>query len=878
MNKRWVLVIGLILLTGARMFLSGQEKEQNAINLKFDNQSFKKVIQAIELAYDCSFTYSSDLIEKQQSVSLSVSNLSLHDALEILLKDRNIKYSIKGKNVVLSENKIVKQYTISGLIIEKGSGESLIGATIYSPKQGKGTASNQFGFYSIRLDEGEYMLETSYIGYEVMHKKIKLNKDTKLDVALNPETTLLKEATVIARKVDANVTAIKMSRAKMEIKTINAMPAFMGETDVMKSLQMLPGVQSSGDATANLNVRGGSYDQNLILLDDAPIYNPSHALGFFSVFNADAIKNVEIYKGGMPAQYGDRLSSVVDIRMKDGNLNEYEGVANVGTIASKLSFEGPIQKGKASFIISGRYSYAGFTADNFSKLADGIGIFKEELGNYQEGNKVNFYDLNLKLNYILNDKNRFYLSAYTGRDNFYFKLIDEKSSMDWGNTTSTLRWNHIVNQRLFSNTTITFSNFDYSYYIKDDIRNFEWSSDLQEIDLKNDFDFYLNPQNHIKFGFAANYHYVNPGEIAPRSETSITEAVQLEKNKGIESSVYLSNKSKFTKNFSVEYGIRFSSLIRFGKGEVYQYATENKETIVGSKKYNSGDIRKTYAGLEPRLNFRYSVNTKSSIKGSYSRTRQYMHLLSTSSIGLPTDVWYMADEHIKPQIADHLALGYFRNFKENMYESSIELYYKDMQNQIDFIDNSDLFLNPYIEQEIKIGDGWAYGAEFLFRKKTGKLKGWFSYTWAKTERQIEGINNGNSYPTRYDKRNDLSIMLSYALNERLSISTNFTYSTGGAITAPSGSYSFQGITVNQYTDRNAYRLPNYHRLDLSITLKSKKKLPWDGEWIFSIYNIYNKHNAFSIYAKANDYDVSSSEAYMIYMFGIVPSISYKINF
>jgi CarboxypepD_reg-like domain/TonB-dependent Receptor Plug Domain/Secretin and TonB N terminus short domain len=878
MNKRWVLVIGLVLLTGARMFLIGQEKQQNEINFKFDDQIFKKALQAIELAYDCSFTYSSDLIENQQSVSLSISNLSLHDALEILLKDRNIKYSIKGGNVVLSENRVVKQYTLSGLINEEGSGESLIGAIIYIPKQGKGTACNQFGFYSIRLDEGEYMLEASFIGYEVMKKNVKLNNDTKLDIALSPATVILQEAIVSARKADANVSAIKMSREKMEISTIKAMPAFMGETDVMKSLQMLPGVQSSGDATANLNVRGGSYDQNLVLLDDAPIYNPSHALGFFSVFNADAIKNVEIYKGGIPAQYGDRLSSVVDIRMKDGNLNEYEGVANVGTIASKLSFEGPIQKGKSSFIMSGRYSYAGFTADNFSKLANGIGVFKKELQNYQEGNKVNFYDLNLKVNYILNDKNRLYLSAYTGRDNFYFKLIDEKSSMDWGNTTSTLRWNHIVNQRLFSNTTIAFSNFDYSYYIKDDIRNFEWSSDLQEIDLKNDFDFYLNSQNHIKFGFAVNYHYVNPGEIAPRSETSITEAVQLEKNSGIESSVYLSNKSKFTKNFSMEYGIRFSSLIRFGEGEVYQYATENKETIVGSTIYNSGDIRKTYAGLEPRLNFRYSINTRSSIKGSYSRTRQYMHLLSTSSIGLPTDVWYMAGEHIKPQIADQFALGYFRNYKENMYESSVEVYYKDMQNQIDFIDNSDLFLNPYIEQEIKIGDGWAYGAEFLFRKKTGKLKGWVSYTWAKTERQIEGINSGNPYPTRYDKRNDLSIMLSYALNDRLLISTNFTYSTGGAITAPIGSYSFQGITINQYSDRNAYRLPDYHRLDLSLVLKSKKTLPWDGEWIFSLYNLYNRHNAFSLYAKANDYDVTSSEAYMIYMFGIVPSISYKINF
>ncbi|MCG8412178.1 MAG: carboxypeptidase-like regulatory domain-containing protein [Bacteroidales bacterium] len=869
-------ILFIVIVWFASLF-SGYGQEKLA-QYSFQNKSIPFIIENIEKVYQCQFTYPSELLSKQKNKNINIKNKSLNEVLKLLFDGTDIKYSKKGSLIILSKKKEKQKFILSGKILEQESGETLIGATIYCQKYGIGTASNQFGFFSIELPEGKNELEISFIGHAQKKQTINLTKNLKLNFVLEQATEKFDEVVVTAQAANANVNNIKMSRTKVQIETIKSMPSFLGEVDVMKSLQMLPGVQSSGDATSNLNVRGGSFDQNLILLDDAPIYNPSHALGFFSVFNADAIKNVEVYKGGQPARYGERLSSVVDIRMKDGNLKKYEGNITLGTIASKLSFEGPIIKDKASFLITGRYSYAGFVADNFADIAYDIGLFRSDLANYKKGNKVNFYDLNLKLNYIIDDNNRLFFSAYSGRDNFYFKLINEKSSMDWGNLTSTLRWNKIINKRLFTNTTLVFSNFDYSYYIKDDIRDFEWSSNLQEVALKSDFDYYHNARNEMKFGLSVNYHRINPGEIAPRSDSSITKYSKLQDNYGIEAAVYISNSQKITDRFRVEYGLRLSSFFRFGEATMNQYASDNYSKVVGVKKYKSNEIHKSYTNLDPRLNMRYSINDRNSIKASYARTSQYLQLLSTSSIGLPTDVWYLADLYTKPQTANIFALGYFKNLRSNIYESSIELYYKNMQNQIDFIDNADLFLNSSIEQEIKSGKGWSYGAEFMIKKSQGKFKGWISYTWAKTQLKINGINKGNPYPTRYDKRNDLSLMLSYDLTKRLVVSSNFTYSTGGALTAPVGTFAFQGISPNYYTDRNGYRLPDYHRLDFSLILKPKEKRKWKGQWAFSIYNAYNRHNAFSIYTKAQDYNVSASDSHMIYMFGIVPSISYKLKF
>ena len=867
-------MMGIFLSLGIQQTCFSSNKRAGKFSFALKSSSLKDALSEISKQTTYTFSYKESLIKDKTVDAISFDQSSVSEIMKQVLRGTRINYFVKGKIIILSLRTELSYYTISGVISEKGSGESLIGASLVCRQQMKGTVSNNFGFYSLTIPEGKYSFEASFIGFEKYEKVLIFDKNIRLDIQLSSEAASLNEVVVRARKQTENIDNVSMSTQEMGIETIKSMPALLGETDVLKSLQMLPGVTSSGDASANLNVRGGSYDQNLILLDDAPIYNPSHALGFFSVFNPDAIKNVEIYKGGMPAQYGDRLSSVVDIRMKDGNMEEFHGAASVGSIASRISLEGPIKKNKASFILSGRYSYAGNVADNIVNLAKEVGLKSD----YREGNDVSFYDLNLKMNYKINANNRLFFSAYTGRDEFYFRLIDEKSSMDWGNVTSTLRWNHIFNERLFSNTTLVYSNFDYSYYIKDDIRNFEWSSDLKEFDVKMDFDYFLNPLNRMKFGFSLNYHDIQPGKIAPRSANSITKPYSLDRNTSLEPAVYFSHNIDFSDQFSLQYGVRYSGFANIGAGIVYDYANENREKVIGSKTYNKGDVQSFFHGLEPRLNMRYKISENQSIKASYSRTRQYLHLLSSSSLGLPTDVWYPVNKHIKPQVADQIALGYFHNFSDNKWVTSVETYYKKMDNQIDFKDNAKLFLNSRVEQEILSGIGWAYGAEFMIKKEKGRLKGWLSYTWSKTERKIAGINQGKAFPTRYDKRHDLSAFLNYKLNNRMTLSSNFVFSTGGAITAAKGSYEYQGTLVNHYSERNGYRLPNYHRLDLSLVLKGKQKKKFQTEWVFAIYNVYNRHNAFSIYTKQDEYDLKTNESYMIYMFGAVPSVSFNIKF
>ncbi|MFA8436566.1 MAG: carboxypeptidase-like regulatory domain-containing protein [Marinifilaceae bacterium] len=878
MQRFFILMTGFFLLSGILQPCLGQENQKGKYSFELKSSTLKQALVEISKVTTYDFSYRESIVKEKKVISYSFHKASISEILKQVLRRARLNYSIKGRTIILTERKELAYYTISGIITEKESGETLIGATLFSMDKMKGTVTNNYGFYSLTLPEGECSVIASFIGFENFKKELYLEDNLRLDIQLASHTTSIEEVVVKARRKNENIETVKMSHEEMDVQTIQAMPALLGETDVMKSLQMLPGVQSSGDATANLNVRGGTYDQNLILLDDAPIYNPSHALGFFSVFNPDAIKNVEIYKGGMPAQYGDRLSSVVDIRMKDGNMKEYHGAVSLGTIASRLTLEGPLKKDKASFSLSGRYSYAGKVADNFVSLAESVDLFGKELDGYRQGNDISFYDLNLKVNYLINRNNRLFFSAYTGRDQFYLRLFDEKSSMDWGNITSTLRWNHIFNDRLFSNTTLVFSNFDYSYYLKDDIRNFEWSSDLQEFDVKSDFDYFINPENHLKFGFSVNYHRIQPGKIEPRSANSITKGFQLDENNSIEPAVYFSHQVEINENLSLQYGLRYAAFANVGPGTVYDYASEERKTVTGSTEYDKGEIQSFFQGVEPRVNLCYRIDGEQSVKASYTSTHQYLHLLSSSSLGLPTDVWYPVSKHIKPQMSDQFALGYFRNFNQNKYETSVEAYYKKMSNQIDFKDNADLFLNPQIEQEILSGDGWSYGAEFLVKKQTGRLNGWLAYTWSKTEKKIEGINQGKAFPVRYDKRHDLSAFLNYKLNDRMTLSSNFVYATGGAVTAAKGSFSYKGTLVNHYSERNGYRLPNYHRLDLSLVLKGKQRKGWESEWVFAIYNVYNRHNAYSVYTKQDEQDLATNQSYMIYMFGAVPSVSYNVKF
>lgn len=866
----------MISLLALSQICSAQAKEK--FSFKTEKIKLKEVFQEIQKHTNYKFSYKENLIARKNIELQTFKNDNINSILSNILKNTRLNFLIHGKNIIIIKKNNIKHYNISGFVNEHSSGESLIGANIVCMDALKGTVSNNYGFYSLKLSEGQHNIKISFIGFHDIIKEIIVNDNMRLDIRLESEQSILNEIIVNNKNKQSHIDNVDMGRQRMDVADIHSMPALLGEADVMKSLQMLPGIQSSGDASANMNVRGGTYDQNLILLDDVPVYNPTHALGFFSVFNPDAIKKVDVYKGGIPAQYGDRLSSVVDIRMKDGDMRKYKGSATIGSISSKILFEGPIKKDVASFMVSARYSYAGKAADAFALLGQSIPGIKDGLNDYREGNDISFYDLNMKLNYKLNSNNRLFFSAYTGRDQFHFRLLDEKSSMDWGNITSSLRWNHIFGDDLFANTSLIFSNFDYSYYVKDDVRDFEWSSNLQEIALKTDFDYFMNDKNKIKYGFALSYHRTNPGRISPRSETSITKAYQMDENKSLKGSVYFSHEIDISKDLSVNYGFRYSAFANVGDGIVYDYKSKDREEVIASKEYHKGDIQSFFHGIEPRFNLRYRVNNKQSIKMSYTRTKQYMHLLSASSFGLPTDVWYPVNKHIKPQVSDQLSLGYFRNIADNKWTSSVEVYYKGMSNQIDFKDHANLFLNSQVEQEILMGKGWAYGAEFLLKKEYGKLRAWFSYTWSKNERKIDGINNNKAYATNYDKRHDISIYAKYELSKKLSLASNFVFSTGGAITTAKGSFDYQGVLFNHYSERNAYRLPNYHRLDVSMVLKQKKHKNWEGEWVFAIHNIYNRHNAYSIYTKQDEQDLSTNQTYLVYMFGAVPSVSYNIKF
>jgi hypothetical protein len=654
------------------------------------------------------------------------------------------------------------------------------------------------------------------------------------------------------------------------------MPAVMGESDLVKSLQLLPGIQATNEGTTNLSVRGGSFDQNLFLLDDAPVYNPSHALGFFSVFNSDAIKSVKVYKASFPAQYGGRLSSIVDIRMKEGNNKQLSVSGGLGLIASRLTLEGPLIKDKASFIVSGRYSYAGLTANGAGLLGQSLRI--GGLMDFNANNEINFYDFNAKVNYRINDKNHLFLSAYTGSDHFFYYAIDDNSSMDWGNITGTARWNHVFGPKLFANTMFIFSKYDYSYILKDDARHFKWSANLQEMDAKTDFDYFLNPNNHIKFGVSVENHNYFPGKVEPSDETSITKAFTLDQQRAIISTAYLNNEQRISDKIGIDCGLRYSTFFLLGESTVYSYSPEME--MIDSVNYSGGELVKFYHSLEPRLSLRYQLNGNSSVKLSWAKTVQFQHLIGNSSVGLPSDVWIPASTYIKPQSANQIAIGYYRSFANNRYEFSMEAYYRKMYNVIDYRDNADLFLNPHVETQVLAGKGQSYGLELYLEKKTGKLTGWISYTLSKTTRQIDGINNDQAYSATYGKRHYLSLLANYQLSKTWSVSSIFKFTSGGFATIPEGTFNYYGAAFNYYTDRNGYKLPPYHRLDLSFNYQSRKNehRKWKTEWNFGIYNVYDRKNIFALFMKLDDYDFRLSKGSKMYLYGITPFVTFNFKF
>jgi len=764
-----------------------------------------------------------------------------------------------------------KHFSISGHIQDSETGEDLIGVTIYIRELQNGAATNNYGFYSLNLLPGTYTITYSYVGYQTQERKVELVKDIVIDIELIPSEQMLKEVEVVAKRPGENIQKVEMSVVKMDAKQIKSVPTVFGETDIIKVLQLLPGVSAAAEGATGFSVRGGNIDQNLVLLDEATVYNAGHMLGFFSVFNNDAVKDMVLYKGDIPARYGGRLSSVLDVRMKDGNKKRFSGSGGIGLISSRLTLEGPIIKNKTSFLVSGRRTYA----DLF------IPIFGNE---DIQGNKLYFFDLNAKINHTFNENNRIYISGYFGRDIFK----NQFARMNLGNSTATARWNHLFSKKVFSNFTFIYSRYNYSLGTsdEDDANSFVWDSHLEDLGLKGDFTWYLDADNTIRYGISSIYHSFNPGIAKGTGDNTLFTEYIVPKSHSIESALYASNEQKVGALFVLKYGLRFSLFNNIGTGTVYYFDEDYEPTH--SEDYASGDIYNTYWGMEPRLSANYLINEVSSIKGSYARTYQYIQMAQNSTAGTPLDLWFSASPNVKPQISDQVAAGYFRNFLKNHIETSVEVYYKNMQNTIDFKDHAWLLLNKELEGELRFGKSWSYGIELLVRfydlkMPKGKISGWVGYTYSRSWREIPEINDGNKYPSPYDRPHDLSIVVAYDISQRVSFSGNWVYQTGVPVTMPTGRAVIGGNIVPIYSDRNGYRYRDYHRLDLSVTLRGKEKpRRFKHEWVFSVYNAYNRHNTWAINFEQEQSNTSQPtyEVYATrtYLYSIIPSVTFNFKF
>ncbi|MBL7818276.1 MAG: TonB-dependent receptor [Saprospiraceae bacterium] len=755
-----------------------------------------------------------------------------------------------------------ERFSVSGAVKDAKTGEELIGASVrLKDKPTVGTLTNEYGFYSLTLEKGTYTLLFDFIGYNQVEKTVVLDKNQKFDVSIGETAKQLSEVVISAKKADENIRTAQMGVEKIDVKDVAKIPVLFGEKDILKTIQLLPGVKSAGEGQSGFYVRGGAVDQNLILLDEAPVYNANHLLGFFSTFNSDAIKDATLVKGNAPPQYGGRLSSVLDIKMNEGNNQDFGASGGIGLISSKLNLEGPIQKDKSSFLLTGRRTYA----DAFLKLSNDSTL---------NNNTLYFYDLNAKVNYKLSSKDRLFLSGYFGRDKLGFGDV---FGIDWGNATGTARWNHVWNDRLFSNTSLIYSNYDYKIKISQNSTNFNITSQIEDWNLKQEFQFFSNPNNSWRFGFNVIHHDIVPGNITNEStDGSGPTFGDLQKRQSLESAIYAGNNQKIGDKLELNYGLRLSVFNVLGGSNYYNIDT--KGNITDTLDYAKGSIVKTYINLEPRLSLAYTLTPSVSLKAAYARNTQNMHLLTNSTTTSPTDRWVSSSNIIKPEIADQFSIGYFQNFADNKYELSLEAYYKTMQNQVDYRDGANLRVNDAVETELLFGKGRAYGLELLLKKKSGKFNGWISYTLARSERQLDGVNGGSWYPARQDRMHDIAVVGIYQLNPKWTLGATWVYYTGNAVTFPSGKYNVADQILWYYTERNGYRMPAYHRMDLSATWQLKKGKRWESELAFSIYNVYGRENAYSINFRQSETDPTKTEVVQTALFKQVPSISYNFKF
>lgn len=770
-----------------------------------------------------------------------------------------------------------EKYTLSGYIRDAETGEELPGSTVYIPETGAGVTSNIYGFYSITLPEGTYNVEYSFVGMKKYTEEIELTQNTKKNIELESGSTQLKEVVIESERADENVTKVQMSVEKLDMKKIQKIPQLLGEADVVKSLQLRPGVTTVGEGATGFNVRGGNIDQNLILLDEAPIFNSSHLFGFFSTFNPDALSDVELYKGGIPARFGGRLSSVLEVRQREGNMKKFKARGGLGALFSRLTVEGPIVKDKLSFLVSGRRSYA----DLFLKLSEQF-----------ENNSAYFYDFNGKMNWKINENNRIFLSGYSGRDIFAF---DDAFRFGWGNNSLSLRWNHLFNDKLFSNFTGYYSDYNYEIGAEVDGLGFDWRSRILNYNFKSDFTYYANSNNTVEFGVNGLFYEFRPGIADGFGEDNFINPIRVPREYGFEPAIYISNEQKVTEMITLQYGLRYSHFFNLGPGDVNIYAAgrpTRPSDIIGTESYSRGQVIANYGGFEPRFGANFLLDTESSIKASYQRTRQYLHLVSNTTAATPLDIWKPAGPYVDPAHSDQLVLGYFRNLRGNRYEASVEVYGKRLRNILEYKNGAQLLLNEFVETEFLPANGRAYGAEFMIEKKRGDLTGWISYTLARTEIKAEGytagsyrasedgVNFGEWFPANWDKTHDLTLVLMYDINKKWSVSGNFTYQTGRPISHPDGKFFFDQKALANFPLRNNARLPAFHRLDLSATYNfDTKREDRMFSLTFGVYNVYGRKNPYSIFFRQNSENPLQSEAVRLAIIGIpVPAVTLNFEF